>query len=69
MAHPLKIYRVVNDQTLADFAALVGSSAASVCEWENYKKFPRTDTLMKIQEITKGKITANDFVPPPASAQ
>jgi len=62
MTHPLTKYRKEHGLTLEGFANLVGSTKPQVWKWER-GAFPRPEGLVKIQKATKGKITANDFMP------
>ncbi len=37
-------------------------TATSVTRWTKSKRFPKPQELMRIEEITEGLVTANDFV-------
>ena len=41
---------------------LGGISPRSVFRWATAERFPKPTELLKISEITKGAVTANDFV-------
>lgn len=45
-----------------DFAAKVAASEGAVLKWLSGERFPRPESLARIQLATGGKVTANDFV-------
>tara|TARA_R110000751_G_scaffold56451_4_gene120416 strand:- start:1699 stop:1881 length:183 start_codon:yes stop_codon:yes gene_type:complete len=44
-----------------EFAKAAGASKGAVLKWMYGERFPRRSQLDKIREVTKGKVTANDF--------
>ena len=43
----------------------IGATQAAVSRYANGKRTPRPALLSKIVEVTKGRVTANDFLPSP----
>ena len=52
MAHALKTYRAAHDKTLADLAAEIGSTAATLSNIETGKIHPSAGLALKIKEAT-----------------
>lgn len=46
------------------FAAACGVSVSCVRKWRYGDRFPRPRQLKKIEAVSRGQITANDFVQP-----
>lgn len=44
-----------------EFASAIGASKGAVLKWMYGERFPRRNQLEQIREVTKGKVTANDF--------
>jgi predicted transcriptional regulator len=59
-------YLDTNDLTHDRFAALIGTTQAAVSRYATGKRTPRGPILRRISEVTKGKVSANDFLPPRA---
>lgn len=51
--------------THADFASKIGASQADVSRYISGARTPRPARMALITLATKGKVTANDFIPPP----
>ena len=49
-------YLAVEKLTQAEFAALVGSTSATVSRWCSGKAFPSPDAIRKIDAATAGKV-------------
>lgn len=47
------------------FAGKVNASEGAVLKWLSGERFPRPESLRRIQLATGGKVTANDFVADP----
>lgn len=61
--HPLKIYRQQHGITLADLADRVGSTKVSLSRIENRKQWPSLALIFKLKKATKGRVSADDFLP------
>ena len=48
--------------TDGEFAEKIGVSLQAVHRYKNGQRFPRPEHLSKIQEVTGGRVTANDFI-------
>ena len=48
-----------------EFAIKTDSSEGAVLKWLSGKRFPRPESLKRIQLATGGKVTANDFISDP----
>ena len=46
----------------ASFAATLGVPASTVARWVSRARVPRLEWLAKIEEATKGQVTASDFM-------
>lgn len=57
----LSDYLRQHDLTLADFAAQIGRSTATVSRVAREKNVPDAGTIRAIAAATGGKVTANDF--------
>jgi transcriptional regulator with XRE-family HTH domain len=57
----LSTYLSKTSTSREEFAAALGVSPVSVYRWEKGDRFPIRH-LAEIAELTKGKVTANDFV-------
>ncbi len=60
--HPLESYRKENGLTRPQFANMIGKTPTSVYRIERYLIKPSPETCEKIKEVTKGILTANDFM-------
>lgn len=59
----LREWREKNKLTQEQLAEMLGvNSDESISQWENGKNMPRKDVLIEIMNLTKGKVTANDFI-------
>ena len=47
----------------AAFARQIGVAPASVSRWVNRERAPRWELIQKMHTVTKGFVTANDFMP------
>jgi predicted transcriptional regulator len=57
----LRDYLEQTKKSKTDFANELGVSPAAVSRWVSGDRFPR-QYLQEIARVTKGKVTANDFV-------
>ena len=57
-------YLSKNDLTHAKFASMIGATQAAVSRYASGKRTPRPGQMALIAKATKGKVTANDFMPP-----
>jgi transcriptional regulator with XRE-family HTH domain len=57
----LNDYLAETGETQTKFAKLVGASQADISRYVAGKRRPRADVLIKIYEVTGGRVTANDF--------
>jgi len=57
----LKDYLKTNDIKSEDFAKSLGASHGGVLKWITGERFPRPNALVKIEKVTDGQVTANDF--------
>lgn len=63
----LKDWRKDQHLTMAEAGTLLGLSQPSLSRIEAGKQWPDRPTMERIQEVTKGAVTPNDFIPmPPA---
>ena len=58
----LNNYLKYSGKTHKDFADDLGLSVSAVHKWLYGQRFPRREHLEKIKELTKGEVTANDFI-------
>lgn len=63
----MKLAKYLKDHKLThqEFASRIGSSQAAVSRYAAARRFPEAQVLARIQQVTKGQVTANDFVPEP----
>lgn len=57
----LKDWLTEEGQTLAEFGERIGRTAEAVRRYANGDRIPDRETMPKIAEVTKGRVTANDF--------
>lgn len=57
----LKEYLKTNEIRSEDFAKSLGVSRGGVLKWITGERFPRPKALAKIEKVTDGQVTANDF--------
>jgi transcriptional regulator with XRE-family HTH domain len=57
----LKDWLNENDMTLEEFADKCEFSRGAVAKWISGERFPRIDALKKIEGITDGGVTVQDF--------
>ena len=62
MCMKLREYLRLQNQKPEDFAKEVKVSKSAVAMWMRGERLPRREKLEKIAEITKGAVTANDFL-------
>ena len=60
--YPLTCYLVRHGHTLASFGKLIPASAEAVRRWAEGERFPHPDMLERIEVVTGGAVTANDFM-------
>lgn len=60
--HPLRSYREQAGISLDDLALLVGASKASLSRIETRLQVPSLGLVERIVGVSKGALTANDFV-------
>jgi transcriptional regulator with XRE-family HTH domain len=63
MEHPLQKFRGRAGLTVEALARQLGISKSSLSRIENGKQNPSLSLLRRINKITAGKVTANDFLP------
>ena len=59
----LSDYLTYSGKTQARFAEEVEASTGAVKKWVYGERFPRRQHLHKIQSVTKGNVSPNDFLP------
>lgn len=57
----LNSYLILSKTKPADFAMAVGVTVFAVGKWRRGERMPRPQHLKKINAITQGAVTANDF--------
>jgi transcriptional regulator with XRE-family HTH domain len=64
MLRVMRLHSYLKDQriTAEQFAAMVGASTSGVRKWLYEDRTPRPDMIAKIQEVTGGAVTFNDFI-------
>lgn len=67
MDHPLRSYLDRAGLTLGQFGARVGVAQSTLSRIINRRHFPSMALVARIADETKGQLTANDFLPQPAS--
>jgi DNA-binding transcriptional regulator YdaS (Cro superfamily) len=58
----LDLYLEKSNTPVETFASEIGVHRTSVYRFIKGLAFPRPTTLQRIAEVTKGKVTANDFI-------
>ena len=58
----LNSYLKYAGKTHKDFADELGLSVSAIHKWLYGQRFPRKEHLKKIQELTNGEVTTNDFI-------
>lgn len=58
----LKDYLRLERERPEDFASRVGVTIHAVRKWCRRERMPRPATIKKIQQITKGAVTPNDWL-------
>lgn len=66
--HKLRQFRKTHKLSQQDVAAKVGVNFSMIHHWEKGTRTPRLIHIRKIQEITNGQVTADDFEPQQESA-
>jgi transcriptional regulator with XRE-family HTH domain len=61
-AHPLTLYRQRHKLTLAAFAALAGTTQATISRIEGGTRLPRQAMLRRLVEATGREVTADDIM-------
>ena len=61
--HPLRRYRHKNKISLEDLASALGVSTAMLSRIENRKQPANWDLVVQLKALSKGKLTADDFLP------
>lgn len=64
----LSAYLTKSKTTYEAFAKTVGASSFAVGKWARGQRMPRAMMLSRIREATGGAVTADDFLPRPASS-
>ncbi len=59
----LDTYLQKHDLTQEQFAVLVGVTQNAVSQWISGQRCPRPQYLKNIANVTKGRVSANDFLP------
>ena len=57
----LKQFLEVHKMTIDEFADKGGFSRGAVAKWISGERFPRLPALAKIEKMTKGYVTVQDF--------
>ncbi len=60
--YPLLQYLRDYEFTLESFGLLIPAAAESVRRWADGGRFPHPDMIDRIEQVTNGEITANDFM-------
>jgi len=58
----LREWREKKGLTVTELARILEADKSAVSRWENGERFPSRRFLKKIAEVTKGEVTANDFL-------
>lgn len=61
----LEAYMARNKLSDAQFAQLIGVSNVAVCRYRTGTRRPHWDVLQRICDVTKSKVTPNDFLEAP----
>lgn len=54
-----------NDVSPESLANMIGVHWATIYKWRSGRSFPRLDQIVAIRRLTKGAVTADDFLPSP----
>lgn len=57
----LKDYRKANSLSAAEMGRLLGVTHSTILRWEDGKMSPSAHFIRKINEVTRGAVTANDL--------
>ena len=60
--HPLRMWRIANQMTLDQLAALCGVTAYAISRIETGSTRPSMALAECIARVTRGAVTANDFI-------
>ncbi len=63
----LQEFMTANDLDDVTFGALVGKDRSTVSRWRRGETKPSWNEFPLISRVTKGRVTANDFVVPEAA--
>jgi len=55
-------YRRLNELSAAKLCRDLGISRGTLSRYETGERFPRPETLIKINAVTNGQVTAQDFL-------
>lgn len=66
--HPLDQWLTDNNRSREWLAEKIGTTEASLSRIVNGKQWPSRETFRLLAKITKGAVTANDFLPERAEA-
>jgi transcriptional regulator with XRE-family HTH domain len=58
----LAAYLQKNGISDEDFGQLIGVTRQAVHRYKTFERFPERSVLAEISKVTKGEVTANDFV-------
>jgi DNA-binding XRE family transcriptional regulator len=61
-SHPLRIWRLANDFTVAGLGALAGLSSATVSRIENGRQTPSLAMVKRLIKASGGALAAGDFL-------
>lgn len=61
-------YLTQSGLTASAFAALVGVNVSTVTRWARGERWPRPEQIIRVEQVTGGQVTAQDFLPPAAPA-
>lgn len=67
----MKLDQYMSENRLTDvaLAAEVGVASTTVMRWRRQETRPDWDVLPRLIAATRGRVTANDFVPPPKQGE
>jgi len=60
--HPLKIFRKYHMLSQDKLARKLRVTKSAISRWENGSRWPSRHIVKKISRVTKGLVTANDFM-------
>jgi transcriptional regulator with XRE-family HTH domain len=69
MGMDLRTYLEKQKLSPAQFAEKIGVHRTSVIRFRDRTRKPDLDTIQKIHEVTKGRVTAKDFFQPSEAAE